>query len=110
MYHPVAASIALLALVCKEPTHPEAQGDLLLLGWFAGYLERMVRDEGYDLERMRDGICTFEKVASHAVSAAMASDMPVNPALWPLNVASGHTGKASNFVPSITFFRLTAPI
>ncbi|KAH6623330.1 hypothetical protein F5144DRAFT_497883 [Chaetomium tenue] len=102
LYHPVAASIALLALVCKEPTHPEAQGDLLLLGWFAGYLERMVRDEGYDLERMRDGICTFEKVASHAVSAAMASDMPVNPALWPLNVASGHTGKATQCFMSNT--------
>ncbi|KAK3292976.1 uncharacterized protein B0H64DRAFT_203880 [Chaetomium fimeti] len=92
--HPVAASIALMALVCKEPTHPEAQGDLLLLSWFAGFLERMVRDEGYDLERMRDGICTFEKVATHAVSAAMTSDMPVNPALWPLTLASGHTGKA----------------
>ncbi|KAH6847644.1 hypothetical protein B0I37DRAFT_148681 [Chaetomium sp. MPI-CAGE-AT-0009] len=92
--HPVAASIALLALVCKEPTHPEAQGDLLLLSWFVGFLERMVRDEGYDLERMRDGISTFEKVATHAVNAAIASDMPVNPALWPLNLASGHTGKA----------------
>lgn len=96
MSYPVSASIALLALVCKEPAHAEAQGDVLLLGWFVGFLERMVRDEGYDLERMRDGISTFEKVASHAVSAAMASGMPVNPALWPLNSASGHTGKVSN--------------
>lgn len=92
--YPVSASIALMALVCKEPTHPEAQGDLLLLSWFVGFLDRMVRDEGYDLERMRDGLSIFEKVASHAVSAAMASEMPVNPALWPLNLASGHTGKA----------------
>lgn len=90
--YPLAASIALLAVICKEPTHAEAQGDLSLLSWFVGFLNRMVRDEGCDLERMRDGMSKFEKVAADAVGVALASAMPVNPALWPLSIASGHTG------------------
>ncbi|KAK0713430.1 hypothetical protein B0T26DRAFT_717426 [Lasiosphaeria miniovina] len=93
--YPVAASIALLAVICKEPTHAEAQGDLSLLSWFVGFLNRMVRDEGCDLERMRDGVSKFEKVAADAVGMALASAMPVNPALWPLSIASGHTSKVS---------------
>ncbi|KAK4155292.1 activator of stress genes 1 [Chaetomidium leptoderma] len=92
--YPVSASIVLLAVVCKEPTHPEARGDLSLLARFVEFLDKMVRDEGCDLQRMRDGISTFEKVATHAVRAALGSDMPVNPALWPLSMASGQTGNA----------------
>jgi hypothetical protein len=95
LYYAVSASIALLALVCKEPTLPEAQGDLPLLAWFVSFLDKLVRDEGCDLERMRDGISKIERVATHAVTAGLGSAMPVNPALWPLSMASGRTGKVS---------------
>ncbi|KAK0653161.1 hypothetical protein B0T16DRAFT_455470 [Cercophora newfieldiana] len=104
--YPLAASIALLAVVCKEPDHPDAQTDLSLLSWFAHFLDRMVREEGCDLEKMRDGVSKFEMVASDAVAAALGSVMPVNPSLWPLTLASGQTGKAmatlmtcSSYVP-----------
>ncbi|KAK0639200.1 hypothetical protein B0T16DRAFT_462900 [Cercophora newfieldiana] len=105
--YPLAASIALLAIVCKEPAHAEAHGDVELLGRFKGFLERMVSEEGCDLERMRDGVTKFEMVASDAVAVAIGtSAMPVNPALWPLAMASGQTGKAmailmtcSSYVP-----------
>lgn len=95
MCYPLSASIVLLAVVCKEPTHAEANGDLSLLAWFVRFLERMVRDEGCDLQRMRDGVSTFEKVATDAVSAALASTMPVNPALWPQSLALGHSANVS---------------
>ncbi|KXX76815.1 Activator of stress genes 1 [Madurella mycetomatis] len=91
--YPLSATIVLLAVVCKEPAHPEAPDDLWLMAWFVEFLERMVRNEGFDLQKMRDGVSTFQKVATDAVSAALSSAMPVNPALWPLGLASGHTGK-----------------
>jgi hypothetical protein len=94
--YPVSASIVLLAVVCKEPTNIEAHGDLLLLAWFVEFLERMVRDEGCDLQRMRDGISAFEKVATHAVRVALgASAMPLHLALSPLSLASDQTSKVS---------------
>ena len=93
--YPLAASIALLAIVCKEPAHPEAHVDISLLSWLARFLDRMSRDEGCDLEKMRDGVSRFERIASDAVAVAVASAMPVNPALWPLTVASGQTGQVS---------------
>ena len=85
-----------MAVVCKEPTHLEARSDLSLLGWFVRLLDKMVRDDGCDLERLRDGIARFEKVATDAVDVAMAAAMPVNPALWPLSLASGRTGKVGS--------------
>ena len=98
MCYPVSASIVLLAVVCKEPAHIEAHGDLLLLAWFVEFLERMVRDEGCDLQRMRDGISAFEKVATHAVRVALgASAMPLNLALPPLSLASDQTSKVSTY-------------
>jgi hypothetical protein len=93
--YPLAASIALLAIVCKEPAHPDAKTDVLLLSRFAQFLNMMVVDEGCDLGRIRDGLFKFEKVASDAVDAALSSAMPVHPALWPLIAASGQTGKVS---------------
>lgn len=93
--YPLSASIALLAIICKEPAHSEAHVDVSLLSWFVRFLDRMTRDEGCDLERMRDGICRFEMVASDAFGVAVASAMPVNPALWPLTLASGQTGQVS---------------
>lgn len=92
--YPLAASIALLAIICKEPAHPDSKIDVLLLSRFAKFLDIMVVDEGCDLERIRDGLLKFEKVASHAVDAALSSAMPVHPAMWPLIAASGQTGKA----------------
>ena len=92
MCHPLSASIVLLAVVCKEPTHPEAYGDLSLLAWFVRFLERMVRDGGYDLWRMRDGVCKLEKLGADAVSTALGSTMHVNPALWPLRLPSDYDG------------------
>ncbi|KAK3362518.1 hypothetical protein B0T25DRAFT_561584 [Lasiosphaeria hispida] len=92
--YPISASIALLAIVCKEPAHPEAQTDLSLFASFVRFLEGMVRDQGCDLERVLDGVAKFEKVAKDAVGAAFGSVMPVNPALWPLSIASGCTSKA----------------
>ncbi len=93
MCYPLSASIALLATVCKEPTHPEVHGDLSLLHYFVRFLEKMVHDEGCDLHRMRDGVSKLWKVATDAVAAAQTSNMPVNPSLWPLSLASGRTGK-----------------
>lgn len=74
---------------------------MYLLGSFVRFLDKMVRDEGCDLQRMRDGVSKFEKVAADAVNVALAADMPVNPALWPLSIAAGNTGKvgASYAVP-----------
>jgi hypothetical protein len=68
---------------------------LPLLAWFVSFLDKLVRDEGCDLERMRNGISKIERVATHAVTAGLGSAMPVNPALWPLSMASGRTGKVS---------------
>ncbi|KAK1750078.1 activator of stress genes 1 [Echria macrotheca] len=92
--YPLSATIALLAVVCKEPTHPEAEGDLAVIDSFVRFLEKMAHEEGCDLERMIDGVNKFRNLARDAVGAAKASIMPVNPALWPLNVASGCTAKA----------------
>ncbi|GAB1316919.1 Activator of stress genes 1 [Madurella fahalii] len=92
--YPLSASIVLLAIVCKEPAHPEAPSDLSLLAWFVRFLEKVIHNEGCDLQRMLDGVSIFQKVATDAVSAALSSAMAVNPALWPLSLASGHTGKA----------------
>ncbi|KAK4248805.1 activator of stress genes 1 [Corynascus novoguineensis] len=94
LYYPVSASIVLLAVVCKEPAHSQAPDDLALLSWFVRYLDRLVRDEGCDLRKMRDGISAFEKVAAHAVNTARRnSNEPVDPALWPIGQASGQTGR-----------------
>lgn len=64
----------------------------------------MVRDEGCDLQRMRDGVSKFEKVAADAVGVAMTAAMPVNPALWPLTVASGHTSKVGEHMNHSTIY------
>ncbi|KAK0730250.1 hypothetical protein B0H67DRAFT_638772 [Lasiosphaeris hirsuta] len=96
--YPISASITLLAIVCKEPTHPEAKSDLSLFASFVRFLEVMVHEHGCDLQRVLDGVAKFEKVANDAVGAAFGSAMPVNPALWPLSIASGCTGKVGALV------------
>lgn len=95
--------------MCEEPTHHEAHGDLSLLGSFVQFLEKLVR-EGCDLQRMRDGVSKIEKVATDAVSAALATNMPVNPALWPLSLAGGHTGKVGALytIPSPVLSKLVS--
>ncbi|KAK0705796.1 hypothetical protein B0T21DRAFT_377605 [Apiosordaria backusii] len=91
--HPLSACIVLLAVICKEPAHPEAPSDTSLLSQFIQFLSCLI-SEGCDLHKLRDGISRFEQVAKDAVEAALGSNMPVNPALWPLSLASGQTGKA----------------
>lgn len=98
MRYPVSASVALLAILTKDPAHPEAKEDLPLLASFVSFLQGMVVHEGAgcDLHRMLDGISKMEKVAKDAVAAALLTPaMPVDPSLWPLTVASGRTGKVS---------------
>lgn len=91
--HAVSATIILLAVICKEPTHPEARQDITLLQSFVAFLNRAI-SRGCPLQKLRDGVSKFASVAQDAVDVAEKEAMPVNPALWPLSVANGETGKS----------------
>ncbi|KAK4158960.1 activator of stress genes 1 [Cladorrhinum sp. PSN259] len=94
--YPLSASISLLAVICKEPTHPEAPSDILLLSRFVTFLDGQISENSCtDLRKLRDGIAQFEQVAKDAVDVALSAGfMPVNPSLWPLSLAGGKTGRA----------------
>ncbi|KAK3985329.1 activator of stress genes 1 [Cladorrhinum sp. PSN332] len=94
--YPLSASLILLAVICKEPAHPDSPGDIALLSAFLDFLNKQIGDNGcIGLQRLRDGVSKFVQVAKDAVDAALgAGSMPVNPALWPLSLAGGNTGKA----------------
>ncbi|KAI1746692.1 hypothetical protein F4782DRAFT_544068 [Xylaria castorea] len=70
--YPISASINLLTGVLEDPLSVSARSDVSTLKSFRQFLERMIREYGYDLRRVLQGCVRMEHMAQNAVDKAEA--------------------------------------
>lgn len=85
LHYQVAASITLLLLCLKDPTHAEARQDLESLNLLVRFVSKMVQSEGCDLKEVLQGCRGMAKLAASAIiraeeraSSGIQSEPPSN--------------------------------
>ncbi|KAK4225322.1 activator of stress genes 1 [Podospora fimiseda] len=107
--YPLTATLILLGMICKQPTLPSNKIDISLLSQFLGVLDNQMSNNNCDsLERIRDAVSKCISIADDAVNVGLEGEkisMPVNPALWPLSIAGGETGKSISLLLTCEAFQ-----
>ncbi|TRX93541.1 hypothetical protein FHL15_005513 [Xylaria flabelliformis] len=70
--YPISACITLLTGVLANPLSVSAKSDVSILGSFRQFLESMVLENGFDLQRTLQGCMQMEHLAQNAVDTAEA--------------------------------------